>query len=147
MNKDLLVKPKRILIADDDPRVLLILNEALKRMDGVYKITTAGDGSQALKECQKQPFDLLITDIRMPEMDGVELVDAIRTLDQDTAVIWITAFSSQQLQKDCSRLKVNQCLDKPLRINEIRQAALQAMGEIPLSIHAKEIGSEQPQFL
>lgn len=147
MNKEPVAKPKRILIADDDPRILLILNEALKRMDGDYKITTARDGSQAFKECQKQPFDLLITDIRMPEMDGVELVDAVRNFDQDIAVIWITAFNTRQLRDDCSRLKVNHCLDKPLRINEIRQAALQAMGEIPLSINAKQKWSEQPQFL
>jgi two-component system response regulator PilR (NtrC family) len=93
-----------------------------------FEIVTADGGKQALREVEQGAFDLVISDVIMPGMGGVELVEAIRALGLETAVIWITAFGSQALQADRKRLDVHSCLDKPLLINEIRQAALDAMG-------------------
>ncbi len=127
-------KMKRILIVDDEPRVLSILGTILERMNKMeriqyrFEIVTADGGKQALGEVEQGEFDLVISDVIMPEMGGVELVEAIRALGLETAVIWITAFGSQALQADKRRLNVHACLDKPLLINEIRQAALDAMG-------------------
>jgi CheY-like chemotaxis protein len=125
---------KRILIVDDEPRVLSILGVILDRMNKMeqikygFEIVTADGGKQALREVEQGAFDLVISDVIMPGMGGVELVEAIRALGLETAVIWITAFGSQALQADRKRLDVHSCLDKPLLINEIRQAALDAMG-------------------
>jgi CheY-like chemotaxis protein len=125
---------KRILIVDDEPRVLSILGMILDRMNKMeqikygFEIVTADGGKQALREVEQGAFDLVISDVIMPGMGGVELVEAIRALGLETAVIWITAFGSQALQADRKRLDVHSCLDKPLLINEIRQAALDAMG-------------------
>jgi len=125
---------KRILIVDDEPRVRSILGMILDRMNKMekiqygFEIVTADGGKQALREVEQGDFDLVISDVIMPEMGGVELVEAIRALGLETAVIWITAFGSQALQVDRQRLDVHSCLDKPLLINEIRQAALDAMG-------------------
>lgn len=127
-------KMKRILIVDDEPRVLSILGTILDRMNKMerinygFEIVTANGGKQALDEVKQENFDLVISDVIMPEMGGVELVEAIRALGLETAVIWITAFGSQAMQADKKRLNVHSCLDKPLLINEIRQAALDAMG-------------------
>lgn len=127
-------KMKRILIVDDEPRVLSILGTILDRMNKIerinygFEIVTANGGKQALDEVKQENFDLVISDVIMPEMGGVELVEAIRALGLETAVIWITAFGSQAMQADKKRLNVHSCLDKPLLINEIRQAALDAMG-------------------
>lgn len=128
------VNMKRILIVDDEPRVLSILGMILDRMNKMeqikygFEIVTADGGKQALREVEQGAFDLVISDVIMPGMGGVELVEAIRALGLETAVIWITAFGSQALQADRKRLDVHSCLDKPLLINEIRQAALDAMG-------------------
>ena len=128
------VNMKRILIVDDEPRVLSILGVILDRMNKMEQIkygfesVTADGGKQALHEVEQGAFDLVISDVIMPGMGGVELVEAIRALGLETAVIWITAFGSQALQADRKRLDVHSCLDKPLLINEIRQAALDAMG-------------------
>lgn len=126
-----MTKGQRILIADDDQRVLLVLQATLERMKNGFQIEVAGDGRQALEKVEAQPFDLVITDVRMPGIDGVELVEAIRALKLDTAVIWITAYGCHNLQAECSRLDVYCCLDKPLRIGEIRQAARAALDTPP----------------
>ena len=122
-----MTKQKRILIADDDPRVLLILRPTLERMKNGNRIEAARDGTEALQKVAAQPFDLVITDVRMPGLDGIELVEAIRASKLNTAVIWITAYGCHRLQAECKRLDVYCCLDKPLRIGEIRQAALEAL--------------------
>ena len=118
---------KRILVADDDARVLLILRATLERMKNGYQVVEAHDGAEALAKIEDGPFDLVITDIRMPRVDGLELTEAIRALPGNTAVIWITAYGCHKLQAECDRLGVYRCLDKPLRIGEIRQAALEAL--------------------
>ena len=125
MNKD-----ARILIVDDDPRVLLILSTALKRMKNGYRVVAVPSGAEALQEVTAEPFDLVITDVRMPGIDGIELVETIRDLNLSTMVIWITAYGCNQLQVQRKRLGVFSCLDKPLRIDEIRQAALEALEAI-----------------
>jgi YesN/AraC family two-component response regulator len=120
---------KRILIADDNPKVLLILKATLERMEAAYTIVTARNGKEALREFEKEVFDLVITDVRMPGLDGIELVEEIRALDTETAIIWITAYGCKNLHDDRIRLNVHHCLDKPLRIGEIRYAALKALDE------------------
>jgi DNA-binding NtrC family response regulator len=118
---------KRILIVDDDERVLWVLHDALARMEDGYEVVTAQSGREALHEFGEQPFDLVITDLRMPGMDGVELTRAIRALDPGAAVIWITAYGSHEVRGETVRLAVYDCLDKPLEIAEIRQAVRNAL--------------------
>ena len=122
-----MTKQAQILIADDDPRVLLILSVTLERMKKECRIVAVRDGTEALRELDRQPFDLIITDVRMPGIDGIELVEKVRDLDLDTKVIWITAYGCLGLQRERERLAVHCCLDKPLRISGIRQAALEAL--------------------
>ena len=118
---------KRILIVDDDERVLWVLHDALVRVEDGYEVVTARSGREALHEFGKQPFDLVITDLRMPGMDGVELTRAIRALDPGAAVIWITAYGSHEVRDELARLAVYDCLDKPLEIAEIRQVVREAL--------------------
>lgn len=119
---------KRILIADDDPNVLLILRTTLERMSDEYRIETVQDGIDALAKVEDEPFDLVITDVRMPGIDGIKLVEEIRALDDDMALIWITAYDCHRLQDKGNQLNVYRCLDKPLRIGQIRQVVQGALG-------------------
>lgn len=118
---------KRILIVDDDPNVLLILRATMERMGDGYRIAVARDGTEAWEMFENKPFDLVVSDVRMPGIDGIELVEMIRASNTKTAVIWITAYGCHNLQTERKRLNVNFCLDKPLRIAEIRQVAQEAM--------------------
>lgn len=118
---------QHILIIDDDAKVLLIMRATLEKLGNTYRIATAGDGREALAKAKNQPFNLIISDVRMPGIDGIRLVEMIRALNTETAIIWITAYGCENLKAECERLNVSDCLEKPLRINEIRRAVLAAL--------------------
>lgn len=122
-----MVMSKRILVVDDEEQVLFTLQHALMGLGGEYEIVTARDGCEALERVTAMPFDLVITDLRLPGMDGVTLTEAIRTLNPNTAVIWITAYGCREVQAQAARLGVYRCLDKPVEIGEIRKIALEAL--------------------
>ncbi|NIN66019.1 MAG: response regulator, partial [Anaerolineae bacterium] len=95
---------RRILVVDDDERVLFVLHDTLARLGSEYEILTAQNGREALDKAREVPFDLIITDLRMPGMDGVELTEAVRALNPRIAVIWITAYGSQETSVEARRL-------------------------------------------
>ncbi|WP_370245743.1 response regulator transcription factor [Acidipila sp. EB88] len=68
----------RILVADDEPQILRVLRSALQGYG--YEVTTAADGAEALRLFSENPPDLLITDLAMPRIDGIELTRAVRAL-------------------------------------------------------------------
>jgi DNA-binding NtrC family response regulator len=118
---------KRILIVDDDERVLFVLQHTLMRMNNGYEVVTCRSGHEVLDQCKERPFDLVVTDLRMQDMNGIELTEAIKALDSGAAVIWITAYGCYKVRDEAARLAVCACLDKPLEIAEIRQAVREAL--------------------
>lgn len=126
---------KRILAVDDDERVLFVVNGGLMKLGADYEIVTARDGQEALEKFRAASFDLIITDLRMPGMDGVALTEAIRAVAPETRVIWMTAYGRRDA--DAQRLAVQRCLQKPLDIAEIREAALEALQPSPAATQAK----------
>ncbi len=119
----------RILLVDDDTGVLFVLQETLAPLRDRYEIVSAGNGQSALARIRETHFDLVITDLRMPDIGGVELTETIRALNPSTQVVWITAYGSRTVAADAARLGVFRCLDKPLEIEEIRDTAREALGE------------------
>ena len=119
-------KRRDVLLVDDDERVLFVLGRALRALEDGYRVETALSGGEALKRAQARFYDILITDIMMPGMDGVELTEAIRRLYPETVVIWITAHGCHRFQSNEKRLRVHRCLEKPIRIADIRQAVVDA---------------------
>jgi len=112
---------------DDDERVLFVLHRALLAFQNGYEIVTAQDGHKALDRAKEIPFDLLITDLKMLGMDGIALTQAIRDLNPSTVVVWITAYGCAQVSDEATRLSVYECLEKPLRIDEIRRVVREAL--------------------
>ncbi len=125
-----MIEARRILIVDDDPTVLHILHATLAHMRNGYQIVVAQDGRAALAMIEDKPFDLVITDVKMPGVDGIELAESIQAMNATTTVIWITAYGCDRLRAECERLGIYRCLDKPLRISQIRQVALEALRSI-----------------
>jgi DNA-binding NtrC family response regulator len=119
----------RILIVDDEERVLLVLRDGLAALGDEYEIETAQSGLEALRKFKETPFDLLITDLRMADMDGVKLTEAIRGWDPVAMVIWITAYDCHKVRAEAERFAVYRCLDKPLEIPEIRAVVRKALEE------------------
>jgi len=117
----------RILVVDDDERVLFVLRRALLTFQNEYEIVTTPDSREALNKAKEIPFDLLITDLKMPGVDGIALTQAIRDLDSGTVVVWITAYGYAQVSDEATRLSVHECLEKPLKIDEIRRVVREAL--------------------
>jgi DNA-binding NtrC family response regulator len=112
---------------DDDERVLFVLRHALMKSSNGTEIVTARSGYEALDKAREMSFDLLITDLRMPEMSGIELTETFKSLHPDTVVIWITAFGCHRVADEAPRLGVSLCLDKPLELPQIRGAVREAL--------------------
>jgi two-component system response regulator HydG len=118
---------KHILIVDDDERVLFVLHRALTGLGDGYEVVSAESGREALSKARETPFDLLITDLRMVDMSGMELTEAIKALNPKTAVLWVTAYGCHRVASEAARLSVYKCLDKPLKIAKIRRVVRQAL--------------------
>ncbi len=118
---------KRILVVDDDDRVRFVLEHALHKLGDGYEVVAASNGREALDRAQNERFDLLITDLRLPRSDGVALTSAFAKLSPETRVIWITAYGCHRFRDPAKRLAIDQCLNKPVEITEIRQAALDVL--------------------
>jgi CheY-like chemotaxis protein len=123
--------PRRILVVDDDATVLFVLHDILAKLGQGYETVTCSSGSDALLEFEKTPFDLVMTDLRMPGMDGIELTQMIRNLVPGAAVIWLTAFGSTEAGQEVKRLRVCRCLDKPVEAAEILRIVRQALESSP----------------
>lgn len=82
----------RILIVDDEKGILEALHTHLS-LDG-YQVEVANSAAEALEQFQKEPFHIVLTDINMPVMDGLVLLEEIKSLRGDTVVIMITAYTS-----------------------------------------------------
>ena len=79
-----------ILVVDDEPNYLIVLSELLKEED--FEVLTAQRGEEGLKIVEETDLDLVLTDMRMPGMDGLELLKSIKNYNKDLPVIMITAF-------------------------------------------------------
>jgi DNA-binding NtrC family response regulator len=116
---------KRILIVDDEEQVVFVLRNSLKKLGEMYEIVTATNGQDAIDKFENAPFDLLITDLKMPGMNGVVLTEKIRAMDPKTQVIWVTGHD--EWQADAQRLGVYRYILKPLDVEDIRQVAREGL--------------------
>lgn len=119
---------KRILVVDDDEQILIVWRGALEKYADRWSIETALNGYEALELVRKTTYDLIVTDLRMPMMDGCELTVAIRHLAGDVPVVWITAYPEPDIMARAAQLSVSRFLSKPLPVDQIRQVVLQLLG-------------------
>ncbi|MBI1880722.1 MAG: response regulator [Chloroflexi bacterium] len=119
-------KQHRILIVDDEEYVALTLKEGLERLPNC-EIVTATSGKAALQLCAQKPFDLLFTDYKMPDMDGMALAEQVRQLYPQTVIIMITAHSNRELYDQATGNSIRRILNKPVQFSEIRRVATEAL--------------------
>jgi len=107
----------RILIVDDDQRMARTLKDILT-VKG-YQADVAHSGVKALEEIAETHFDCLLSDIKMPGMNGVELFRAVRKIRRDLPVVLMTAYAYDELVKQGVEEGVRDVLTKPLHIDEL----------------------------
>ena len=108
----------RILVVDDEQSMRELLAIVLRR-EG-YEVLTAEDGKTAIATLEREPIELLISDIKMPDMSGVEVLRAAKAIDQDVLAMMITAFASTQTAVEAMRLGACDYLSKPFDVDELK---------------------------
>ena len=107
----------KILLAEDDHSMRAYLARALERVG--YAVTAVDSGSAALPLLRSDEFDLLLTDIVMPEMDGIELARRATELDPDIKVMFITGFAAVALNPDSQAPRDAKVLSKPFHLRDL----------------------------
>ncbi|CAN5495008.1 sigma-54 dependent transcriptional regulator [soil metagenome] len=107
-----------ILIVDDEQSYRQLLNLVFQG-DG-HNIRTAMNGRDALEKLQAKPADVIITDVKMPDMDGIELLRAVRDFLPDVGVILMTAFATVETAREAFKLGADDFIQKPFDVEELK---------------------------
>src|SRR6059058_750003 len=110
--------PARLLVVDDERSMRELLSIVLRR-EG-YDVTLAENGRTAIDALERGRYDLLISDIKMPDMSGVDVLRAAKRIDQDILGIMITAFASTDTAVEAMRLGACDYLSKPFDIDLLK---------------------------
>jgi len=113
------------LVVDDEPRLRQVLVH-LMRNDG-FRCVEANNGAEAIELLERQPVTLVMSDMRMPRMDGIELLKQLRQRWPDTAVIMITAVAEVEVAVSCLALGAMDYITKPFHLEEVRARVRQAL--------------------
>ena len=108
---------QRILLAEDDEDMRRFLVKALENAG--YEVAPFDNGLSAYNRLREEPFELLLTDIVMPEMDGIELARKATELDPDMKVMFITGFAAVALNPDSQAPKDAKVLSKPFYLRDL----------------------------
>ncbi|SJZ38271.1 Response regulator receiver domain-containing protein [Trichlorobacter thiogenes] len=110
---------KRILVVDDEENTRIALTRLLSR-EG-YEVNTAANGLEALSSLRNNPAELIITDLNMPEMNGLTFLRELNREYPTSNVIMITAFGEVESYLEALNLGAFEYLNKPLRLEELRK--------------------------
>src|SRR5579863_10188822 len=111
------VSMSKILLAEDDVDMRRFLVKALQNAG--FDVISYDNGLSAYQRLREEPFELLLTDIVMPEMDGIELARRAAELDPDIKIMFITGFAAVALNSDSSAPKQAKVLSKPFHLREL----------------------------
>jgi DNA-binding NtrC family response regulator len=115
----------RILIVEDDAATAWALEQSLS--DEGYEITAVDSAEKALAALRKKPADLVITDVRLPRMDGVELVRRLRARKHAAALIVVTAYGTDDTLSRLLADGVHACFPKPFQMERLRKSVETAL--------------------
>jgi two-component system, cell cycle response regulator CpdR len=107
----------KIILSEDDEDMRRFLARALERAG--HQVTSFAEGASAFEEIKQADFDLLLTDIVMPEMDGIELARRAAELDPSLKIMFITGFAAVALHPDSKAPKDAKILSKPFHLRDL----------------------------
>ncbi len=117
-------KPK-LLIVDDELLIRDLLYDFFKSRD--YDITVAESGQGALTQMEESRFDTIILDMKMPDMDGLELATKIRAADDDVPIIFMTGYPSMETAIEALRKRADDYFIKPFNLKQMNRAVESAL--------------------
>jgi len=132
---------KQILVVDDDPDTCALIADILQ--DDGYSVYPCLSGERAMDALKRRRFDLLLTDIKMPRITGIDLLLHVRRMELDTEVILMTAYASLKTAVQALRGEAFDYLVKPFSLNDLRQRVREALDKEPGDKRASGIVHEK----
>lgn len=121
------MEKKAILIVDDEKNIRMTVSQALESLDA--PIETAVNGEDALEKLSKNNFSVVILDLKMAGMDGMEVLRLIRSKSPDIAIIIITAYGSIETAVEAMKLRALDFIQKPFTPDKIREIVKHALDQ------------------
>jgi putative nucleotidyltransferase with HDIG domain len=131
-----MAQPAHILIVDDDPTIRDLLAEGLS--ESGYRCATARDGAEGLRRLRQNGYELVVSDIDMPEMDGVQLLQEVKRFRPDTEIIMLTGLVDVETAIQSMRLGACDYLTKPFNLAEVRITVERALEKRRLVLENRE---------
>jgi DNA-binding response OmpR family regulator len=113
-------RKKKILVIEDDAEMRSLLKDFIEEEEG-YEADSVGDGSEAFRKLAKEHFDLILTDIRMPGLSGMDILPGLKKLQPRSLIIVITAFGSEEVYRRALERGADSYLEKPVHLDELRK--------------------------
>ncbi len=129
----------RILIAEDEQAIRNVLTNILEEENASFVIDVAEDGKQAVEKLKDNPYDLLICDIKMPVMDGVEVLERAVLMSPDTSVVMITGHGDVELAVKCMQMGAFDFISKPPDLNRLLTTVRNALDNNSLKVENKRL--------
>src|SRR4030042_1888784 len=131
----------RILVVDDEKPIRDFLFEALTQLGG-FSIELAGNGEEALKKIEKENFDLVLTDMKMPKMDGLQLLAEIAKFTPETLMVLLTGHGSIDSALEAMKRGASDYLTKPINLDELMLRLRKVLEERQRFISLKDYAAE-----
>ena len=125
MPEDANAPKPRVLLADDEVALREALGQVLTE-EGL-EVTMTGDGAEAFDLLQKRDYDLLLSDLRMPDLDGLELLKASKKIDSDIPFIFMTAYASSDTAIEALKLGAFDYITKPFQVEALKNLIKNAL--------------------
>jgi DNA-binding NtrC family response regulator len=119
----------RLLIAEDEDTLSFFLRRSLEDATPPFMVEIVDAGQKALKKVLTNKFDLMIVDLRLPDMDGLALIRAVRQFDPFMKVIVMTAYGSPETEQEASKLGIQGYVTKPFIIEDMKRLINRTMTE------------------
>ena len=123
-----------ILVIDDEELICWSLKRSIEKHAG-HSVSCVYNGYDALEKINKDQYDVIITDLRLPDINGADLVRKIKELSVDTPVIVVSAYFSQNTVNDITSQGVFRCINKPFQIEDVLSGVREAVeGSFPSAV-------------
>lgn len=132
-------KLKKVLIVDDEETLTWSMAKSLSKDKDTYEVLVANNGKEALNQLKKNDIDLIISDIRMPDINGLDLLVRVKKEYPKVKFIVMTAYGSSEIQREANRRGSVFYIEKPFEINDIRKIIIDLVGK-KKGFHGKVVG-------
>lgn len=119
--------PKKILVVDDE-KIVCDMARIILQKEG-YEVETFTDSVLALDALRNKPYDLVVTDLKMENVSGMDLLREVNQLYPETKVIMLTAYATLDATIEAIRERIHDFFPKPVKIEELKQSVKKALGD------------------